>query len=199
LQDISIVNLKTDLIKQEAIDTTWKTDSPSTSRQPQTIGFSRSTKGYAGLSSYLKPKDSFTPVGSMANEPIIPFGIYLNLDCITNIEEAIDKWEISRRITVAVNKMNTEETTHFIERSLVNSASRFWQNLDDETRQTIFDTDDNLANIISRATEAFRLEFVGERNFLKDLTTINKYTVALLRLQLCDICKIDRYICVFQI
>jgi hypothetical protein len=45
-------------------------------------------------------------IGSMANEPINPFGIYLNLDCVTNLDEDIDKWETALRISVAVNKMN---------------------------------------------------------------------------------------------
>jgi hypothetical protein len=94
--------------------------------------------------------------------------------------------------------MNIEETKYFIERSLVNGALRFWQNLSEDSKKTIFEDDDNLANIITRASEAFRLEFVGEGNFFKDPATVSKYKISLLRLQLCDICEIDRYICVFQ-
>ena len=66
----------------------------------------------------------------MKNEPINPFGIYLNLDCVTNIEEAIDKWETAFRVTVSVNKMDIEIGKHFLERSLLNSVLRFWQNME---------------------------------------------------------------------
>jgi hypothetical protein len=69
LNDSSIINLKTttiDLIPG-VIDTNWETDNTgSTSRQPQSPrsqprGFSKPTKGYAGLVSLNRYKD-FTPL-----------------------------------------------------------------------------------------------------------------------------------------
>lgn len=55
-----------------------------------------------------------------------------------------------------------------------------------------------ITNTITRAVEAFRLEFCVEGNIIKDLITVQKYVIALQWLQLCDIYEIDRYICIFQ-
>lgn len=90
--------------------------------------------------------------------------------------------------------MDDESVKHFVERSLVNSALRYWQNLASETVATIFETDKNIANIITRVVEVLKLEFCGEGNFFKDPGTTSKYAIALKRLQLCDICEIDIYV-----
>ena len=58
----------------------------------------------------------------MKNEPINPFGIYLDLDCISNTEEAIDKWEAALRISITLNKMDIVTAQLFLEKTLVNSA-----------------------------------------------------------------------------
>ncbi|GJY98856.1 hypothetical protein Tco_0516286 [Tanacetum coccineum] len=142
--------------------------------------------------------EKFTPYVSMKNEPINPFGIYLDLDCVNNNEEAIDKWETALRTAIAINKMDIDTLKGFLERTLLNSALKFWQNISQSTKQTIIGTDNNLANIITRAVEALRLEFCGEGNIIKDAATVQKYSTALIRLQLCDMCEIDKYICVFQ-
>jgi len=180
-------------------------DIPSTSntndtnkRIPIRNEFNRPTQGYAAINSTIKYIDNYKPLEVMKNEPINPFGIYLDLDCVNNTEEAIDKWETAFRIAVSVNKMDIETIKGFLERTLLNSTLRYWQNTSLETKRVIFETDDIIANIITRAVETFRLEFCGEDNIIKDPATVKKYSTALLRLQLCDICEIDRYICVFQ-
>ncbi|GJW94617.1 hypothetical protein Tco_0174289, partial [Tanacetum coccineum] len=116
----------------------------------------------------------------MKNEPINPFGIYLDLDCVNNTKEAIDKWETALRTAVAINKMDIDTLKGFLERTLLNSALRFWQNISQSTKQTIIGTDNNLANIITRAVEALRLEFCGEGNIIKDAATVQKYSTALI-------------------
>jgi hypothetical protein len=160
--------------------------------------FNRPARGYAAITTTVKNEDNYKPYQSMKNEPINPFGIYLDVDCVNNTEEAIDKWETAFRIAVSVNKMDLDTIKGFLERTLLNSALRFWQNMHPDLKNTIFEMDNITANIITRAVETFRLEFCGEGNLIKDPATVQKYTTALLRLQLCDICEIDRYICVFQ-
>ncbi len=174
-------------------------DTASTStRLPIRNESQRPSLGYAAIKSTIRQEDNYRPYPSMKNEPINPFGIYLDLDCVNNTEEAIDKWETAFRIAVSVNKMDIETIKGFLERTLLNSALRYWQNISPDAKQYIFNSDEDLANIITRAVEAFRLEFCGEGNIIRDPATIQKYLTALLRLQLCDICEIDRYICVFQ-
>ena len=50
----------------------------------------------------------------------------------------------------------------FLEKTLVNSALRFWQNMNIENKRIIFGTDNIIPNMITRAVEAFRIEFCGE-------------------------------------
>lgn len=194
--------MKPDNIKPEIKQENWipsVNDIPTTSRQiPIRREFSKPTQGYAAMMTTIRKEENYKPYESMKNEPINPFGIYLDLDCISNTEEAIDKWETAFRIAVSVNKMDIETVVSFLERTLLNSSLRYWQNLNPDIKKVIFETDNILANIITRAVEAFRIEFCGEGNILKDPATVKKYSTALLRLQLCDICEIDRYICVFQ-
>ncbi|KAL5810581.1 hypothetical protein ACOSQ4_027149 [Xanthoceras sorbifolium] len=93
--------------------------------------------------------------------------------------------------------MDLEVTKKFLEKTLINSVARYWQHLPTETKDIIFSATTS-SDFITAAAEAFQLEFHGEGRLIKDPTTINKYCVALQRLQLCDMCEIERYICVFQ-
>ena len=52
--------------------------------------------------------------------------------------------------------------------------------------------------MITRTIEAFRLEFTREGNILRDRTKVKEYEQVLIKLQLCGMCEIDRYICIFQ-
>ena len=56
-----------------------------------------------------------------------------------------------------INKMNFTTTLSFLKKTLVNSASRFWQNLDEATKQEVMGTDTNIANLISKAVETCRI------------------------------------------
>jgi len=55
-----------------------------------------------------------------------------------------------------------------------------------------------MVNMITKVAKVFRLEFAGDGYILRDRNNINKYSNALIKLQLCDICEIRRYICIFQ-
>ena len=68
--------------------------------------------------------------------------LYLDIDCTINTQEAIDKWETTLRISIAVNKMDFEISKLFLEKTLLNSVLRFWKNMSLETRNLIFMDDD---------------------------------------------------------
>lgn len=93
INDDTFVNIKPTEVKPE-IHLEWNphvTEILSTSGT-KSQAFDRSVRGYVGLSIvYQQIPDTYTPYDKMKGEPINPFGIYLNIDCITNIEEAIDK------------------------------------------------------------------------------------------------------------
>ena len=70
-------------------------------------------------------KSQYTPSEKMRNEPINPYEIYLDLDCVNNVEEAIDKWETALRIAVDINVFDKDTTMIFLEKTLINSVQRF--------------------------------------------------------------------------
>jgi hypothetical protein len=61
----------------------------------------------------------------MKPETINPFGIYLDLDCVTHIEEATDKWELALRLIVTVNKIDYDTLRNFLKKTLINSVSQY--------------------------------------------------------------------------
>lgn len=159
----NFIDLKINTIIKEEMN--WNPNVIDIPWSSRTTGWDKPVRGYAWLSS-MRTNRKYTPLETIKNEPINPFGVYLDLDCTNNIEEVIDKWETTLRITITVNKMDYETAKHFIERSLVNSVLRFWQNINEGNKAIIFDTDNSILNLITRATEAIRLEFVGEENLI---------------------------------
>ncbi|GKF24388.1 hypothetical protein Tco_0076710 [Tanacetum coccineum] len=128
----NFVNLKPEIKPENFVPNV--NDVPSTSNLTTiTEAFNRPTEGYVALKTTIRKKakikdeknEKFTPYESMKNEPINPFGIYLDLDCVNNTEEAIDKWETALRTAVAINKMDIDTLKGFLERTLLNSALRF--------------------------------------------------------------------------
>ena len=91
-----------------------------------------------------------------------------------NTGEAIDKWETALRLVAAIYEMDYNTTKRFIEKTLVNSTLRFWKHLSIEIKNTIF-SDNDSNNMITRAVEAFTLEFTGDGNILRNRTKVKKY------------------------
>jgi hypothetical protein len=69
--------------------------------------------------------------------------------------------------------------------------------MDDTAKGAIF-SDNDIGNMITRAIEALKVEFAGEGQYYKDSNYQRKYSNALIKLQLYDMCEIKKYICVFQ-
>jgi len=72
-------------------------------------------------------KDGYTPIDRMRTKVMNCFGIYLDVDCVSNIDETIDQWETTLKVVVSINKMDYEMAKAFIERTLVNKSLRFWK------------------------------------------------------------------------
>ena len=87
---------------------------------------------------------------------------------------------------------------NFQKNPLVNNVSRYWKTLPDETKMVIYGNDQDTNGMITRARELIFLEFVDEGSYFKDINSVKKYTDALHKLTLCDMCDIDKYICIFQ-
>ena len=118
LKDKTFINLKADnpsikdLITTAMIVPRPKMEQGESSRiRPEPKG------GYPIHHTYNNDKSQYTPSEKMRNEPINPYGIYIDLDCINNVEEAIDKWETALRIAVDINGFDKSTTMVFLEKN----------------------------------------------------------------------------------
>ena len=50
-----------------------------------------------------------SPMDRLRPEGINPFGIYLDLDCNSDISSTLDRWETSLRLALSVNRMSLED------------------------------------------------------------------------------------------
>ena len=89
-----------------------------------------------------------TPVENIKPEGVNPFGVYLNLDCQSDIESVIDQWETSLRVAISVNKWPLQDVIRFIEMTLLGSAFRHWKAQSEADRSIIVSGTD-IGTIIS--------------------------------------------------
>ena len=163
---------------------------PRYSRTPTTMG---TTYVHDSVKQeYDSPMDHLRPEG------INPFGIYLDLDCNPDISSTLDKWETSLRLAIIVNRMTLDDSKRYIGMTMIKSASQLWQKLQAETKaQALFG--ENINEIITKVVHLLRTQFLGEGYIDRDSPQYaEKYVHALLKLELNDICLLDKYICVFQ-
>ena len=92
------------------------------------------------------------------------------------------------------SKLERLDSKEFLERSLGNSVSRYWQTLPKKIKSIIYGENQNTNDMITRSPELIRLEFVGGESYFKDANSGQKYTNALFKLTFYDMCKIDKYI-----
>ena len=94
--------------------------------------------------------------------------------------------------------MSEEDGKRYIRTVMIKSASQFWQNLNPKTKANALEGE-SLTNILTKVVHLLRIEFLGEGYIDRDSPQyVEKYVHALLKLELNDICLIDKYICVFQ-
>ena len=81
---------------------------------------------------------------------------------------------------------------------MIKYASQYWQNLRAETKAEAL-YGENINDIVTKVVHLLRIEFLGEGYIDRDSPQYaEKYVHALLKLELSDICLLDKYICVFQ-
>ena len=79
--------------------------------------------------------------------------------------------------------------------AMIKYASQFWQNLRAEIKaEALFG--ENINEIVTKVVHLLRNEFLGEGYIDRDSPQYaEKYVHALLKLELNDICLLDKYIC----
>ena len=139
-----------------------------------------------------------SPMDRLRPEGINPFGIYLDLDCNPDISSTLDRWETSLRLALSVNRMSLDDGKRYIGMAMIKSAAQYWQNLRAETKAEALHGE-NINEIVTKVIHLLRIEFLGEGYIDRDSPQYaEKYVHALLKLELNDICLLDKYICVFQ-
>ena len=98
-------------------------------------------------------------------ETIFSFEIFLNLDYVKNTEEVIDKWKIGLKLAVSINKLSYQKSKGFFERYLVNSISRYWKTISEETKTIIDGEEQDTNDMTTRELELIRFEFIGEGSY----------------------------------
>ena len=62
-----------------------------------------------GTTSVFGEIENDSPMDKLRPEGINPFGIYLDLDCNSDISSTLDRWETSIRLVIAVNRMTNDD------------------------------------------------------------------------------------------
>ena len=94
--------------------------------------------------------------------------------------------------------MSLEDAKRYIGMAMIMPASQYWQNLKIETKIQALQGE-NINDIVANVVHLLRIEFLGEGYIDRDSPQYaEKYVHALLKLELKDICLLDKYICVFQ-
>ena len=188
------VVVATDLVETAAMDIP---KSSNTARFRPRYARTPTAKGTAYVhESVIQEFDS--PMDRLRPEGINQFGIYLDLDCNPDISSTLDRWETSLRLALSVKIMSLEDGKRYIGMTMIKSASQFWKNLRAETKEAAL-FGDNINDIVTKVIHLLRIEFLGEGYIDRDSPQYaEKYVHALLKLELNDICLLDKYICVFQ-
>ena len=151
-----------------------------------------------GTASVFGAIENDSPMDKLRPEGINPFGIYLDLDCNSNISFTLDRWETSIRLAIAVNRMTNDDAKRYIGMTMIKSALQFWQNLNIDTKAQALEGD-NITDVVAKVVHLLRIEFLGEGYIDRDSPQYaEKYVHALLKLELNNICLLDKYICIFQ-
>ena len=94
--------------------------------------------------------------------------------------------------------MTNDDAKRYIGIAMIKSALQFWKILKPDTKAQALDGE-NITNVVAKVVHLLRIEFLGEGYIDRDSPQYaEKYVHALLKLELNNICLLDKYICIFQ-
>ena len=114
-----------------------------------------------GTTSVFGAIENDSSMDKLRPEGTNPFGIYLDLDCNSNISSTLDRWETSIRLAIAVNRMTNDDANRYIGIAMIKSALQFYKNLKIDTKAQALD-DDNITDVVAKVVHLLRIEFLGE-------------------------------------
>ena len=120
-----------------------------------------------GTASIFGAIENDSPMDKLRPEGINPFGIYLVLDCNSDISSTLDRWETSIRLAIAVNQMTNNDAKRYIGMTMIKSTLQFWQNLNINTKAQALEGD-NITDVVAKVVLLLRIEFIGEGYINRD-------------------------------
>jgi hypothetical protein len=144
----------------------------------------------------FKPKNSY-PEGVPQN------GTILKLECEKDAASTIDNWAMDIRFHVLARGIETwtvERVLTFAEATLRGNAGRFWEVLKRNTdiRHTVITQVGAPDEVIPIMADFLKQEFVGYSLIDKNDELIEKARMAITKIQICDMCFFEEYLCEFQ-
>ena len=112
----------------EVVNTTVETtalDIPESSNAARFRPRHSRTPTAKGTASVFGAIENDSPMDKLRPEGINPFGIYLDLDCNSDISSTLDRWETSIRLAIAVNQMTNDDAKRYIGMAMIKSALQF--------------------------------------------------------------------------
>ncbi|WCJ29624.1 Capsid protein [Euphorbia peplus] len=130
--------------------------------------------------------------------PVISPSAFLNLDCEKHPSERIDEWITMIRFTIQSGSYTPDSAYELCKATMVGNAQKYWEMLVSHTpiREEIQKevlTDEVLAIVV----DALKREFCGFSLSTESLEK-EQSLMALMKLQICDMCYFDNFACEFQ-
>ncbi|KAK4713503.1 hypothetical protein R3W88_019410 [Solanum pinnatisectum] len=131
---------------------------------------------------------------------------YLNLDCVTNINQNIQLWIGYIAKQIIDNKINMTEVPGYIERTFIGEVKLWFLNLEEESKKTLRSSKDIQAKETTSVMDILYKYETTIRNEFSSMTTEeeernkNKLTNRNLmnKLGICNMCYLDEYNCAYK-
>ncbi|XP_031262582.1 uncharacterized protein LOC116120754 [Pistacia vera] len=123
---------------------------------------------------------------------------FLNIDCVTNVTDAIEAWETVNWVHVQNKAFGLSDTYRFLRSTLQGAAGSFWISLKASTG--LLDIVKDLKNaeaIFALFKDMLCQEFNGITKTSRNLVEVVALE-ALIKLRLCDMCLFENFVCEYR-
>ncbi|XP_050207606.1 uncharacterized protein LOC126657031 [Mercurialis annua] len=142
-------------------------------------------------------KEEFVPRDNPLR-PVISPTTFLNLDCEKHASEKIDEWITMIRFTVKSGGYTPGGAYKLCKATMVGNAQKYWESLIAHTPiKEEIDREIFADGVLAIVVDALKREFCGFSLSTESLEK-EQSLMALMKLQICDMCYFDNFACEFQ-
>ncbi|XP_050207628.1 uncharacterized protein LOC126657048 [Mercurialis annua] len=144
-----------------------------------------------------RTKEEFVPRDNPLR-PVISPAAFLNLDCEKHASEKIDEWITMIRFTVKSGGYTPGGAYELCKATMVGNAQKYWESLIAHTPiKEEIDKEVFADGVLAIVVDALKREFCGFSLSTESLEK-EQSLMALMKLQICDMCYFDNFACEFQ-